>query len=52
VVDGAVEGSGTGATRLGGLLGVAHRAALPRAAVAVLAGAVLLAAAAAYGGVR
>jgi NADH-quinone oxidoreductase subunit L len=52
VVDGAVEGSGTGATRLGGLLALAHRAALPRAAVAVLAGAVLLAAAAAYGGVR
>jgi NADH-quinone oxidoreductase subunit L len=52
VVDGAVEGSGAGATRLGGLLALAHRAALPRAAVAVLAGAVLLAAAAAYGGVR
>ncbi len=44
VVDGAVEGSGRGATALGRLLGLAHRAALPRAAVAALTGALVLAA--------
>jgi len=41
LVDGAVEATGSGAFGLGGLLGRAHRAALPRAATAVLAGAVL-----------
>jgi NADH-quinone oxidoreductase subunit L len=41
VVDGAVEGTGRGTVSLGGLLAAAHRAALPRAAVAVLAGALL-----------
>jgi NADH-quinone oxidoreductase subunit L len=51
VVDAGVEGTGTGATRLGGLLVLAHRAALPRAAVAVLAGALLLGAAATLYGV-
>jgi NADH-quinone oxidoreductase subunit L len=47
VVDAAVEGTGTGATRLGSLLALAHRTALPRAAVAVLGGALLIAVAAA-----
>jgi NADH-quinone oxidoreductase subunit L len=42
VVDGAVEGAGTSTTSLGALLAGAHRAALPRAAVAVLTGALLL----------
>ncbi|MEU7906007.1 NADH-quinone oxidoreductase subunit L [Actinoplanes sp. NPDC049118] len=42
VVDGAVEGTGTSATRLGTIVSNAHRAALPRAAVAVLAGALML----------
>jgi NADH-quinone oxidoreductase subunit L len=42
VVDAAVEGTGTSATRLGTLLASAHRAALPRAAVAVFTGALLL----------
>jgi NADH-quinone oxidoreductase subunit L len=42
VVDAAVEGSGTSTTRLGALLAVAHRAALPRAAVAVFTGALVL----------
>ena len=42
VVDGAVEGTGKVATGLGTLLGAAHRTALPRAAVAVLTGALLL----------
>jgi NADH-quinone oxidoreductase subunit L len=51
VVDGAVEGTGVGATRLGGLLVVAHRTGLPRAAVAVLAGALLLSLAATLYGV-
>jgi NADH-quinone oxidoreductase subunit L len=41
VVDGAVEGTGHGTVSLSGLLAAAHRAALPRAAVAVLAGALL-----------
>jgi NADH-quinone oxidoreductase subunit L len=41
IVDGAVEATGHGASGLGALLGRAHRAALPRAATAVLAGAVL-----------
>ena len=43
VVDGAVEGAGDTATRLGALLAAAHRIALPGAAVAVFAGALLLA---------
>ncbi|GAB3798134.1 NADH-quinone oxidoreductase subunit 5 family protein [Micromonospora zhanjiangensis] len=42
VVDGAVEGTGRGAVALGARLGAAHRAGLPRAATAVLAGAVLI----------
>jgi NADH-quinone oxidoreductase subunit L len=42
VVDAAVEGTGTTTTRLGGLVDSAHRAALPRAAVAVFTGALLL----------
>ena len=54
LVDGAVEGTGTAATRLGALLALAHRAALPRAAVAALTGALLLGAVAALflGGLR
>ncbi|MFB9237506.1 NADH-quinone oxidoreductase subunit L [Plantactinospora siamensis] len=43
VVDGAVEGTGRVALRFGGRLGALHRAGLPRAATAVLAGALLLA---------
>ncbi|RZU51888.1 NADH dehydrogenase subunit L [Krasilnikovia cinnamomea] len=50
VVDGAVEGTGTAATRLGAALAAVHRAALPRAAVAVLTGALLLGVAAAIYG--
>ncbi|HEY8451447.1 MAG TPA: NADH-quinone oxidoreductase subunit L [Natronosporangium sp.] len=42
IVDGAVEGTGRGTLRFGALLALAHRAALPRAAAAVLAGAVLV----------
>ncbi|MFY1704448.1 NADH-quinone oxidoreductase subunit L [Micromonospora sp. WMMA1923] len=42
VVDGAVEGTGRGARGLGGGLAQLHRAALPRAAAGVLAGALLL----------
>jgi NADH-quinone oxidoreductase subunit L len=42
IVDGAVEGAGRGAVSLGALLGRAHRAGLPRAATAVLAGALLV----------
>ncbi|SCL40664.1 NADH dehydrogenase subunit L [Micromonospora pallida] len=42
VVDGAVEGSGRAARGLGGGLAALHRAALPRAAVAVLAGVLLI----------
>jgi NADH-quinone oxidoreductase subunit L len=45
VVDGAVEGVGSGAGGLGGLLARVHAGALPRAATAVLGGAVVLAAA-------
>jgi NADH-quinone oxidoreductase subunit L len=41
LVDGAVEGTGRGTVSLGGLLARAHRAALPRAVAAVLAGALL-----------
>ncbi|WP_346538128.1 NADH-quinone oxidoreductase subunit L [Micromonospora sp. DPT] len=41
-VDGLVEGSGRGASGLGGGLATLHRAALPRAAAAVLAGALLI----------
>ncbi|PZF87882.1 NADH-quinone oxidoreductase subunit 5 family protein [Micromonospora deserti] len=42
VVDGAVEGSGRAASGLGGGLAALHRAALPRAAAGVLAGALLI----------
>ncbi|MFG1607457.1 NADH-quinone oxidoreductase subunit L [Actinoplanes sp. NPDC049265] len=42
VVDGTVEGVGRTATGFGTLLSAAHRAALPRAAVAVFTGALLL----------
>ncbi|MFC6019713.1 NADH-quinone oxidoreductase subunit L [Plantactinospora solaniradicis] len=42
VVDGAVEGTGRGTTGLGGGLDLLHRAGVPRAVVAVLAGALLL----------
>jgi NADH-quinone oxidoreductase subunit L len=42
VVDGAVMGAGAGTRHLGGLLAGAHRVALPAAAVAVCAGALLL----------
>ncbi|MFC0503570.1 NADH-quinone oxidoreductase subunit L [Micromonospora costi] len=42
VVDGAVEGSGRAASGLGAGLAVLHRAALPRAAAGVLAGALLI----------
>ncbi|WP_446216985.1 NADH-quinone oxidoreductase subunit 5 family protein [Micromonospora sp. IBHARD004] len=41
-VDGLVEGSGRAATGLGGGLAALHRAALPRAAAGVLAGALLI----------
>ncbi|GIJ32052.1 NADH-quinone oxidoreductase subunit 5 family protein [Micromonospora sediminimaris] len=47
VVDGAVTGTGRAVGALGGRLGVLHRAALPRAAAAVLAGALLIGLAAA-----
>ncbi|HEU4349335.1 MAG TPA: NADH-quinone oxidoreductase subunit L [Actinoplanes sp.] len=47
VVDGTVEGTGVATTRAGTLLAAAHRAALPRAAVAVFTGALLLGAIAA-----
>ncbi|MGR6322233.1 NADH-quinone oxidoreductase subunit L [Micromonospora soli] len=46
-VDGLVEGSGRAAVGLGGGLAALHRAALPRAAAAVLAGALLIGLAAA-----
>jgi NADH-quinone oxidoreductase subunit L len=42
LVDGAVEGTGRGAVRIGALLARAHRAGLPRAATAVLAGAIVI----------
>ncbi len=42
LVDGAVEGAGTGALGLGRALAAAHRAGLPGYATAVLAGAVLI----------
>ncbi|MGS2613623.1 NADH-quinone oxidoreductase subunit 5 family protein [Micromonospora sp. LZ34] len=47
VVDGAVTGSGRAAVGLGGGLASLHRAALPRAAAGVLAGALLIGLAAA-----
>lgn len=47
IVDGAVEGTGRGTRDLGGTLARAHRAGLPRAATAVLAGALLIGLAAA-----
>jgi NADH-quinone oxidoreductase subunit L len=50
VVDGAVEGTGRAALGLGARLGAVHRAALPRALTAVLAGAVLIGLAAALMG--
>ena len=42
IVDGAVEGTGDRTLRLGSVLARAHRAGLPRAATAVLAGALLI----------
>ena len=42
IVDGAVESTGRGALGLGGVLAGWHRAALPRAATAVLGGALLI----------
>src|SRR5690606_7705048 len=52
VVDGVVEGTGRGTLGLGGRLAAAHRAALPSAATAVLAGALLIGLAAiTFGGV-
>nr|WP_205807373.1 NADH-quinone oxidoreductase subunit L [Micromonospora sp. HNM0581] len=51
VVDGAVTGTGRAARSLGNGLDTLHRAALPRAAAAVLAGALLLGLAAALIGV-
>jgi NADH-quinone oxidoreductase subunit L len=42
VVDAAVEGTGVTTTRLGTVLATAHRATLPRAAVAVFTGALVL----------
>jgi NADH-quinone oxidoreductase subunit L len=42
VVDGAVEATGRGTVLIGGLLAVLHRAGLPRAATAMLAGALLI----------
>ena len=42
LVDGAVEGTGRGTVRLGALLARAHRAGLPRAATAVLTGAIVI----------
>jgi proton-translocating NADH-quinone oxidoreductase, chain L len=51
VIDGAVEGTGRGLHALGGGLARSHRAAVPRAAAALLAGVLLLGAAAlAWGG--
>jgi NADH-quinone oxidoreductase subunit L len=50
VVDAAVEGTGAATSRAGTLLAAAHRAALPRAAVAVFTGALLLGVAAAIVG--
>jgi NADH-quinone oxidoreductase subunit L len=47
IVDGAVESTGRGAFGLGGVLAGWHRAALPRAATAVLGGALLIGLAAA-----
>jgi NADH-quinone oxidoreductase subunit L len=54
IVDGAVEATGRGTRSLGAVLSSLHRAALPRAATAVLAAAVLFALAAALllGGTR
>jgi NADH-quinone oxidoreductase subunit L len=53
LVDGAVEGAGRGTMSLGERLARVHRAGLPRAAAAVVAGALLLGAAAVLlGGVR
>ncbi|MEV1288181.1 NADH-quinone oxidoreductase subunit L [Micromonospora sp. NPDC049679] len=51
VVDGAVERTGRGTLGLGGAVAALHRAGLPRAATAVLAGALLIGlAAAVFGG--
>ncbi|MGH3711845.1 MAG: NADH-quinone oxidoreductase subunit 5 family protein [Micromonosporaceae bacterium] len=49
LVDGAVEGTGTGALGLGQLLTAAHRRGLPGYAVAVLGGALLIGVAAVLG---
>jgi NADH-quinone oxidoreductase subunit L len=50
VVDAAVEGAGTSTTRIAAAVAQVHRAGLPRAAVAVLAGALVLGAVAAFYG--
>jgi NADH-quinone oxidoreductase subunit L len=50
VVDAAVEGTGKGTSGVGDVLAVVHRGALPAAAVAVLAGALLLGAVAVWFG--
>ena len=50
VVDAAVEGTGVATSRVGAALALAHRLPLPAAAVAVLAGALLLGAAAVWFG--
>jgi NADH-quinone oxidoreductase subunit L len=51
VVDATVEGTGVATTRMGTMLATAHRAALPRAVVAVFTGALLLGVVAAIYGV-
>jgi NADH-quinone oxidoreductase subunit L len=51
VVDGAVDGTGASTSRLGARVAAAHRGALPWAATAVFAGALLLGVAAAIYGV-
>jgi NADH-quinone oxidoreductase subunit L len=48
IVDGAVEAAGTGTRGLGGVLARVHRAGLPRAATAALAGALVIGVAAAW----
>jgi NADH-quinone oxidoreductase subunit L len=52
VVDGAVEATGRGTRDLGTVLSRVHRAALPAAATAVLAAAVVFGLVAAFGGAR
>jgi NADH-quinone oxidoreductase subunit L len=48
IVDGAVEAAGTGTRGLGGVLARVHRAGLPRAVTAALAGALVIGLAAAW----